>query len=267
MTPLTLNPISLSATYSGDSFFRSAASSTVTLNVQKAPTTLTLNSAPTTYTCGQPSSFSVTLSYPVALGLTNHQVSLSALANDGSVQSLNLVGPISFSGPLTIVPPGPKDTSAKATATISAIVPLDTVGVLASFGADPLLSDASSATVHPTLQPSTVEFNLIFKSAPGNSVVNPATFIARVTAASCSVPPTGTVEFLDGTASLAVVSLTADPNLLPFIEQASGLNLPSSSSASVTISRPPGVHNISFRYSGDKHYLPASSAPTAVTFQ
>jgi len=256
ITPLTLNPFSLSATYSGDSFFRNASSLTTTVNVQKATPTLTIDTAPATYTCGQASNFAMTLSYPVALGLTNHSVNLEVLASDGSVRGIT---PLSSSG-LTVTPPGAKDISAKATATISAVLPLDISGVLATFGGDTLLNGANSATVNPTLQLSTV--GVVIKTLP--TVTNPATFNALVSSPSCSAPPTGTVEFLDGAASLGVVPLPA-PQILPFIEQ--GFASPGESSASLSVSRPPGVHNISVRYSGDRHYQPATSAAVPITFQ
>jgi len=262
ITPLTLNPISLNATYSGDSFFRNASSLTTTVAVQKANPTLTINTAPSTYTCGQPSDFTVTLSYPAALGLTNRSVSLQTLAADGSVRSLSAFA----NGGLQLVPPGPKDITAKATGTFSTILPLDIRGVSASFGGDVLLNGAVSATVSPTLQllPVTID------PGPPTNVTNPATLTAVVNAASCSVPPTGSVEFLDGQSSLGVVVLASN-NLkqLPIVEQSntSNFNSPSSSSAMLTVSRPPGVHNISVRYSGDNHYQPATSAVVAVTFQ
>jgi hypothetical protein len=256
ITPLTLNPFSFSAIYSGDSFFRNAASPGVTVNVQKATPTLTITSAPSTYTCGQPSSFSVTLSYPVALGLTNRTVNLQALANDGSVRGLTSFT-ITF---LNVNPPGPKDTTAKATATISAVLPLDISGVLATFDGDTLLNGATSAPVHPTqqLSPTTISIKTL------STVTNPAQFSALVAAPTCSVPPTGSVEFLDGSASLGVVSLPNNSQILPFIEQ--GFESSSSSAASITVSRP-GVHNLSAKYSGDVHYQPSTSAVVPVTFQ
>ena len=254
ITPLTVSPISLSATYSGDSFFRDAASLLVTVNVQKAPTNLTINSAPTTYTCGQAASFSVTLSYPVALGLTNTNLTLQSVGADGSLGA-------TFLGSLTVIPPGVKDLSGKATALISGFLPLDISGVFAAFSGDILLSPTNSAAVHPTLQLSTVTFDPLKILPP---VTNPATLPVTVTAPSCGVPPTGTVEFLDGTASLGVVSLIPS-NVLPLFEQ--GFPTPSFSSASLSVSRPPGVHNISVRYSGDRHYQPATSGVTPVTFQ
>jgi hypothetical protein len=258
ITPLTLNPFTLSATYSGDSFFRNAASSPITVNVQKATPTLTIDSAPATYTCGQPSSFSVTLSYPVALGLTNHSVNLVAPASDGSVRGLSPV--TNFL--LTVTPPGAKDTLAKATATISGVLPLDILGVLASFDGDLLLNSASSARVSPTLQLSPTTVVLL---QPVGTVTNPATFTANVNSAACSVAPTGTVEFLDGGASLGVVPLGNNFQTLPFLE--AGFASSSTATAILTISRPPGVHNLSVRYSGDRHYQPSTSATVAVTFQ
>jgi hypothetical protein len=258
ITPLTLNPFSLNATYSGDSFFRNASSPVVTVNVQKATPTLTTDSAPTTYTCGQPSNFAVTLSYPVALGLANHTINLQVLASDGSVRGIT---PLSGST-LTVTPPGPKDTSAKATASIAAVLPLDISGVFANFSGDTLLNGANSATVAPTLQLSPVTVTLSSKFL--QPVTNPAILNAIVDSASCSAPPTGTVEFLDGAASLGVVPLSSS-QILPFIEQ--GFASSSESITSLSVSRPPGVHNLSVRYSGDHHYPPATSAVVPVTFQ
>jgi hypothetical protein len=258
ITPLTLNPFSLSATYSGDSFFRSASSLSTTVNVQKATPTLTIDTAPATYTCGQPSNFAMTLSYPVALGLTNHTVNLGVFPGDGSVRGIT---PLSSSG-LTVTPPGAKDISAKATATISAVLPLDISGIFAIFNGDTLLNGVNSATVNPTQQLLPVTAFLSSKFL--QPVTNPTTLTAFVDSASCSVPPTGTVEFLDGAASLGVVNITASA-ILPFMEQ--GFASPSEAIASLSVSRPPGVHNLSVRYSGDRHYQPATSAALAITFQ
>jgi hypothetical protein len=33
------------------------------------------------------------------------------------------------------------------------------------------------------------------------------------------------------------------------------------------VSRPPGLHNLQVRYSGDRHYSPATSAVVPVVFQ
>ena len=267
ITPLTLNLFSLSATYSGDSFFHNATSPVLNVNVQKAPTTLTIDSAPATYSCGQVSTFSVTLSYPIALGLTSHQVAIQAANADGTVSSL-VIGVPHFGGPLTVNPAGPKDLLAKASATLTTILPLDITGVRATYCCDPLLNDATSAPVNPAFQlsPTTVSLGVPLKTLGTSSgpVTNPATFFADVMSTSCNAPPTGTVEFLDGTESLGVVAL-GTTTLLPFQEQA--IAGPASATAFLTISRPPGVHNLSIRYSGDRHYQPSTSPTVAVTFQ
>jgi hypothetical protein len=258
VTPLTLDTMSFSATFSGDSFFRSVSSQPLTILVQRAPTTLTLNSAPSTYTCGQASSFSVTLAYPVALGLTNRTVGLTVLAGDGSVRTIAPSG----TAALVVLPPGPKDLSAKATATLQAVLPLDNAGVQATFGGDILLSLANSAVVHPALQPSAVDVQLLAKG-PG-PLTNPVQLTAQVHAASCSTPPTGTLEFQDNGATLGVATLQS-PQTLPF--QEFGFNSSSTSIGTLTVSRPAGTHNIVIRYSGDAHYLPATSATVALVFQ
>jgi hypothetical protein len=252
ITPLTLLPITLNATYSGDAFFRQAASLPVTVNVQKAPTTLTINSSPSTYTCdGNTSSFGLTLSFPAQLGLTNKIPVMQVRKKDGTIAQLNGT----FTTFLKVAPIGPKDIQAKATSTIQGVLPLDISGVFATFGSDPLLSDAVSSTVNPTYQLGTVSVTL-FQDL---SSTNPKTLSAQV-ASACGVLPTGSVEFQDAGATLGVVSL---PNASPFVQSGfTGVN-----SASLSVSRPAGVHNITVKYSGDSHFQPATTPPVAVTFQ
>jgi hypothetical protein len=254
ITPLTLNPILLSATYSGDSFFRNSVSPSVAVNVSKAPTSLTIT-APSTYTCGVPITIPVTLSYPIALGLTNNALNLQVTGSNGSVGS-----PLFSSSGLTVAAPGPKDISAKANGTILAFLPGRISSATVSFSGDQLLSSASAAlsNLGQQLSPSTVSL-----SAPGTAT-NPALLTATVSSATCSTAPTGTIEFLDNGATLAVVPLQP-AKILPFVEASS----PSGSTAIATlsVSRPAGVHALTVRYSGDGTYQPSTSAPVNVTFQ
>ena len=255
LTPLTLNPISLNATYSGDTFFRNSVSQFVTVNVSKGPTTLTISNPPSSYTCGVPITLPVTLTFPVALGLTNNTVNLLVAQPNGSVTS-----PLFSSSGLTVAVPGPKDVSAKATGTILAFLPGGTSNLTVSFSGDPLLSSASVnlSNLGQLLSPSAISL-----AAP-STTTNPATLTATVTSASCSTPPSGTVEFLDNGATLAVVQLQL-AKLLPF--QEAGSPTGSASIATLSVSRPAGVHSLSVRYSGDTTYQPSTSAPVNVTFQ
>jgi hypothetical protein len=264
ITPLTLDPISLSATYSGDSFFRNTASKTLTLAVQKANPTLTIDNAPATYTCGQPSTFNVTLSFPL-IGLTNRIATLSVLANDGSVRSVGLSSSASGTLPspnLVVIPPGIKDTQSKATGTLTGILPLDITGVVATFSGDSLLTATNSAVVRPAAQLSPTSVSLV--NLP-STLTNPAVLTARVVSPSCSAIPTGAFEFLDGTATLAVVQI--GNNLQQFGAILPVFASPASVDGQLTVSRPPGTHTLSVRYSGDRHYQPSTSAPVSVVFQ
>ena len=251
ITPLTLLPITLNAAYSGDSFFRPSSAPPITLTVAKGPTTLTINNPPATYSCGDLTNFSVTLSYPIALGLSNLNVLIQPKNSNGSLGFASV-------NSLNVIPPGPKDTVAKATSTVAVILPLDITGVAAIFGNDPFLKDAVSADVRPTLQLGSTSVLLTNPT----TLVNPAFLNAEVSASHCSVKPTGTVEFLDGSNSLGVVSLPAGS-----VSPTNVTSFGGAAVASLQVSRPPGVHNISVRYSGDNHYLPSTSSPVAVTFQ
>lgn len=255
ITPLTLNSISLSATYSGDTFFRNSASPAVTVNVSKGPTTLTIDNPPSTYSCGTPITIPVSLTYPVALGLSNHALNVQVAGTNGSVSS-----PLFSSSGLTVAAPGPKDISAKATGVIQAFLPGGTSSATVSFSGDPLLSSASATLSNLGQLPSASAVSL---SAP-STTTNPATLTAIVSSASCSTLPSGTVEFLDNGATLAVVPLQL-AKLLPTLESGSASG--SSAIAILSVSRPAGVHVLSVRYSGDGTYQQSTSAPVSVTFQ
>jgi hypothetical protein len=254
ITPLTLNPIFLSATYSGDNFFRNSASPTVTVNVSKAPTTLTISSAPS-YTCGVPITIPVTLSYPIALGLSNNTLNLTVAAPNGSVLS-----PLFSSSGLTVTTPGPKDLSAKATGSIQAFLSGGISSATVSFSGDPLLSSASATIPNlvQQLSPSTTSL-----AAP-STATNPTFLTATVASSICSTPPSGSVEFQDNGVTLGVVPLQL-VKLLPF--QESGSPTGSTAIASLSVSRPAGVHVLSVRYSGDGNYQPSTSTTVSVTFQ
>ena len=252
ITPLTLNPIALTSTYSGDTFFRDSVSPSVTVNVSKAPTTLTIDTAPPTYTCGVPTSIPVTLSYPVALGLSNHSLNLQVAGQNVLVTN----PPFSSSG-LTVVPPGSKDTFAKATGTLLASLPGGVSSVTVSFSGDPLLSSASATLSHLGQQTSPSAVSL---SVP-STVTNPASLTATVSSGTCSTLETGTVEFMDNGATLAVVPLQP-AKILPSLESTG-----STAIATLSVSRPAGVHVLSARYSGDGTYQPSMSTPVSVTFQ
>jgi hypothetical protein len=98
-----------------------------------------------------------------------------------------------------------------ATATFSVTLPLDISSVVANFSGDSLLAPAASrGGSTPILQKSPVTVQ--FLNLPG-TVTSPANVVARVTSSGCGATPRGTVEFLDGTQSLAVVSI--GPNATP----------------------------------------------------
>jgi len=259
ITPLTLNPIALSATYSGDTFFRNAASLVQTVNVSKAPTTLTISTPPASYTCGEALPLPVTLSYPIALGLSNRTLNMSVVGSGGSVST-----PLFSSSGLTVVPPGPKDTLAKATGTVTAFLPAGFTSAAVNFTGDPLLSNASATIANISQQASAATVSLGPIKSLSGTVTNPVPLSATVVSAHCSTTPTGTVEFQDNGVTLAVVPVQPVSSILPFQEaNPSG----STVSATLSVSRPAGVHTITVLYSGDRNYQPATGTPVTLTFQ
>ena len=94
------------------------------------------------------------------------------------------------------------------------------------------------------------------------TVTGAVNLTARVTGSSCSGFPSGTVEFVDGSASLGVLPVPSGLQTLPAVGAP-----PAATSTLSQVSRPAGLHNLQVKYSGDRHYSPAASAVVPVVFQ
>jgi len=254
-TPLTASSLGLTVAYSGDSNYRSVpAGGSVTVFVQPAPSTLTV-SAPGSFSCGSPATINVTLAFPATLGLLNRTVSLFASSGGAFSVTSNL-------GTATLTPSA---TGGSATASFSAPLTLDTTSVSAQFGGDSTIGPATSNTIPVQAVPAPVTVQL--SSTPAGGGV--ALIASVVLPATCSRPAaTGTVQFLEGTATLAALAIPKP--VTPILTDGSSNTIqPSETDVSVRVilARPPGPHTFVAKYLGDQFHQAATSAPLTVTFQ
>jgi hypothetical protein len=125
-------------------------------------------------------------------------------------------------------------------------LPSGLTSLTANFAGD-LFLDSTTVTTAVTMRK--LATSIQFQGLPAN-LVNPVTVTATVsTPGNCSLPgPQGTIQFFDG----------------DLLVGAQALN--SSSSASVTISRPAGTRTLKVKYLGDNFRNPSESS-RSVTFQ
>lgn len=268
VTPLTLQPISLTAAFAGDSTYRAVTSSPVTISVQKATPALTLVMQAGTFSCGSPTTIAATLTFPPAIGLTSRTVTLTALASDGSVRGLQ-------GGMIPLTPSA--QTPGLATGSVSLTLPAFVRAIGGDFSQDPLLNSVSAPATSAAVQPVPVTLKLGVAPSFGDpntvldmpaTLTNPATLAASVTAVSnCAAPqPSGSLEFLDGGVSLGIVPLPVPP-LLDGTSNTILFGETLSVAGRVTVSRPVGPRSLQVRYSGDATHQGGTSAPVMVTFQ
>jgi hypothetical protein len=248
-TPLSLGPVSFTALYHNDPFFKVASTFAATMNVVKATPLVTVTTAPATFSCDEPVTFSAQLAYPSNLGhSSNLTLSGAPVMADGSVPLLGTES----SAPLLSTGPG----TASATLTVPRL-PISATGLLAKFPGDVLIDAASSKVFRPVLQRSAATLTV---AASSSTVASPAQIQLTLATPRCSESFTGSVELLDGNNPIAVIPI---PLTFRIATPGAGTTL----NLVQQVLLPAGTHSISARYSGDSTYISAISPALSLLFQ
>jgi len=221
LSTLTVGAHSITAVYSGDARYAPSSSAAFAQTVNKTPTALGLASS------ANPSNFA-------------QPVTLTATVLVGFVPSLSASGTVQFLDGTTVLGTAPI-ANGSASLTISTL----TVGahsITAVYSGDGNDLTSTSAAVAQTV-------NQLATTVTLTSSANPSTYGQSVTlgAAVAPVAATGTVQFLDGTTALGTAPIA-------------------NGSASLAISTlTVGAHSITAVYSGDGNDLTSTSAAVAQT--
>jgi hypothetical protein len=212
--------------YAGDSNFNSSTSAALTQTVTRASSSMTLTSSPNPSTVFQSVTFTVTVS-AVAPGSGTPTGTVIFLDGGLTLATATLVSGI-------------------ATYTTSNL----SVGnhtVTAIYAGDTNFSGSSSAALTQTVNKASSSTTVVSSLNP-SSFGQAVTFTATVSAvAPGRGTPSGTVTFLDGTATLGSFTLNGGQSTLTV------------SALSV------GIHSITVRYSGDTTFAPSTSAVLSQT--
>jgi hypothetical protein len=221
----------ITLSYSGDSQY-SPASKSVTLVVYPAATTTALQSSINPSLPGQ----SVTFTAVVSSGLGAQYAST---LTSGTVTLSGLPGsPIVLSLPTT--PTGSVYTSVSYT---TSALPSGIYNATATFsGNTALAASTSPVLVQSVVTPTTTTLSANPTTAYSNQTITLATRVSGALGA-----PTGTVQILDGTATLTTLTLA------------------SGSATFNTSQLAPGTHTLTAIYSGDTINQPSTSAAVIVT--
>jgi RHS repeat-associated protein len=216
----------LSAVYGGDSGYSGSTASAVNASVAKGITTTTLTTSLANSTYGQAVTFSVSVGTSVTgWGSPSGTVTLSDSGN-------SILATLSLSG-------------GSATWTVSNLGP-GTHTITAAYGGDSNFGTSTSSSLTQTVQQAGT--SLVVASSANPAVFGQAvTFTATLTVNSPGAgSPTGTISFLDGTASLGTVTLGSGGQAV--------LSLPG---------LPVGSHTITAVYAGNGYFLGTTSAVLA----
>ena len=209
LTTLPVGANSIKASYAGDTNYATATSTATAVTVTKATQTITLTT-PTT---------------PVTYGVA--PVTLAATASSGLTVTFTATGPATFNGnTLTITGAGSVTVTANQAGNANYNAAIAVSKSIVVNKATPAVSLQASATSITT----------------GSSV----TLTATLTGPG-STAPTGTVSFLDGTATLGTGTLS------------SGVTTYSTTKLAT------GKHSVTAKYAGDSNYLTVTSAAVTVT--
>ena len=228
---LSVGAHSITASYAGNSTFAASASSATAVTVA-APaltaTTTTLSTSNTSITSGQSVTFTATVSA------------------SGSTPS----GSMTFFDGSTVLATETLNGSGVATYSTSSLG-VGSHSITASYaGNSTFAASASTATAVTVAVPAlTATTTMLTASATSVSAGTNVTFNVVVAPASGTGTPTGTVSFMNGTTSLAAISLS---------NGAAGYS---------TTSLPVGADSISAVYSGDSNFSGSTSNTINVTIQ
>jgi len=200
------------AIYQGDSNFTGSNSPTYTENVIQASTTVSVASSPNPITLGQ----TTTLTATIQPGAGN--------AATGAVIFLDNSTPLGFASV--------SNNSAQITVSTLSV---GTHAITAQYSGDTNFSGSTSAAIPETVNPGSVTITVSSSGNP-STYGQALTFTASVQPVSATTTPTGTVTFMNGTATLGVVPLLNGAAQLTTTLQYAGLN------------------TITAKYGGDSNY-------------
>jgi Glycoside hydrolase family 44/Bacterial Ig-like domain (group 3) len=222
----------ITAAYSGDSNFSASTSPVVTVVVSPPSkiTTTTSVTAPTSQlTVGQTLSLNIVVA--AHSGTSTPTGSVSIL--DGMTQ----LG-------------APSLTAGAATFTTSTLA-VGAHSITVSYSGDSNFASSTSTVLSVVVSAAAKANTSTSVTASSTQIIagSSVTFAAKVAAGGGTATPTGTITFLDSSASLGTATL-------------------SGGSAQITLtSLTTGTHSISAAYSGDTNYNPSTSAVTTVTVE
>jgi Bacterial Ig-like domain (group 3)/Divergent InlB B-repeat domain len=220
-TPLPDGTDSITAQYSGDANFASSTSSPVSVTVSKISTSTTVASSAVTVLPGQ----SVTLT--------------AAVAGPAGTTTIP-TGTVTFLSGTNTLGTATLNTSGVATQTTA--LPVGTDSIAAQYSGDTNFAPSTSNPVTVIVTAIATSTTVVSSGATANLGAN-ITFTAKVTPATGTAAPTGTVTFSDGSTALGTASLDN-----------------SSTALYSTASLAAGSHSISVIYAGDANYSGSTSS-------
>jgi hypothetical protein len=224
ISTLTVGTHSITAAYGGDSNFTASNSPAVTETITPAATTAVLVSSGVSASSGAPVTFTATITS----------------SSPGTPS-----GTLTFLDGTTALGTGTLNGSGVATLTTSTLT-VGTHSITANYSGSGNFASSTSPVFTETITPAAAAATTatIVASAASASSGNPLTFTATITS-SGSGTPTGSITFLDGTATLGTGTLNSNA-------------VATLMTSTLTV----GTHSIICRYAGNANF--ASSTSTAV---
>ena len=240
-TPLLVGSHTITAVYNGDSNFGGSPSPSINQSITKASHGLGPYSSSTSPVYGQSLTFTDTVS---AVSPGSGTPTGTVVFKDGStplsggVESYNVVG-----------------VNLVATY-VTSLLNVASHSIVASYSGDSNFITSTSNTVSPDVSKDTTTTAVVSSSASNTSTFGQSvTFTATVSANTPgSGTPTGTVTFMDGTATLA--------GTINYSVVAGNLVATYTTS---TLAVQSGGHSITVKYSGDSNFLTSTSPPITQT--
>ena len=227
---LSVGGHSITAAYQGNSTFAASTSGTASVTVTApalTPTTTTLSTSATSITTGQSVTFTATIT-----------------------ASSTPSGTVTFYDGMTALGTGTLNGSGVTTYQTSGLS-IGPHSITAAYQGNSTFaaSTSSAITVTVTTPVLTVTTTKLTATATTVSVGTSVTFNVTVSPASGAGTPTGTITFMDGTTTLAMMSLSS--------------GAASYSTGSLAV----GAHPITAVYGGDANYAGSTSSAVTVTVQ
>ncbi len=225
---------SITAVYTGDANFATTTSPVYSFQVNAVPTSTSLVVSPATQTTfGSPITLTATVSHSGATAPTGTVTFFDGTTSLGS-PNLPASGTVTFTTTATQLGGGSHSLTA-------------------FYSGDTKYDNSTSTAVNYTVNPAATATTLTVTPASPQTFGTPVTFTATITGTTGGVLPTGTVTFMDGTATLA--SGIAVGGTAPIIATYTPTN-------SQFIG---GTHSVTAVYSGDANYATSTSAAKSYT--